>query len=89
MTAVGTSVGLAIGAGVVGLLVQVTTHSDLYVFPLLTLAFVSLAAVILAIPEPRTRRAGGLASLRRESAFPGKPGRSSLPRSPPSPQGGP
>ena len=28
MTAVGTSVGMAIGAGVVGLLVQVTTHPD-------------------------------------------------------------
>jgi predicted MFS family arabinose efflux permease len=64
MTAVGTSVGMAIGAGVVGLLVQVTTHPDAYVFPFLTLAFVSLAAVGLAIPEPHTRRAGGLASLR-------------------------
>ena len=64
MTAVGTSVGMAIGAGVVGLLVQVTTHPDAYVFPLLTLAFVSLAVVVLAIPEPHTRRAGGLASLR-------------------------
>lgn len=64
MTAVGTSVGLAIGAGVVGLLVQVTTHPDAYVFPFLTLAFVSLAVVVLAIPEPHTRRAGGLASLR-------------------------
>src|SRR6185437_11338884 len=64
MTAVGTSAGLAIGAGVVGLLVQVTTHPDAYVFPLLTLAFVSLAVVVLAIPEPHTRRAGGLASLR-------------------------
>ena len=64
MTAVGTSLGLAIGAGVVGLLVQVTTHPDAYVFPLLTLAFVSLAVVVLAIPEPHSRRAGGLASLR-------------------------
>jgi predicted MFS family arabinose efflux permease len=64
MTAVGTGVGMAIGAGVVGLLVQVTTHPDAYVFPLLTLAFVSLAVVVLAIPEPHTRRAGGPASLR-------------------------
>jgi MFS family permease len=64
MTAVGTSVGLAIGTGVVGLLVQLTTHPDAYVFPFLTLAFVGLAVVVLAIPEPHTRRAGGLASLR-------------------------
>jgi MFS family permease len=64
MTAVSTSVGMALGAGVVGLLVPVTTHPDAYVFPLLTLAFVSLAVVVLAIPEPHTRRAGGLASLR-------------------------
>jgi predicted MFS family arabinose efflux permease len=64
MTAVGTSVGMAIGAGVVGLLAAVTTHPDAYVFPFLTLAFVSLAAVVLAIPEPHIRRAGGPASLR-------------------------
>jgi predicted MFS family arabinose efflux permease len=64
MTAVGISVGMATGAGVVGLLVQATTRPDAYVFPLLTLAFVSLAVVVLAIPEPHTRRAGGLASLR-------------------------
>jgi MFS family permease len=63
-TAVGTSVGLAIGAGAVGLLVQVNTHPDANAFPLLTPAFVSLAVVVLAIPEPHTRRAGGLASLR-------------------------
>jgi hypothetical protein len=35
MTAVGTSVGMAIGAGGVGLLVQVTTHPEAYVFPLI------------------------------------------------------
>lgn len=64
LAAVGTGVGMAVGAGVVGLLVQVTTHPDAYVFPLLTLAFVSLAVLVLAIPEPHTRRAGGLASLR-------------------------
>jgi hypothetical protein len=54
---------MAIGAGVVGLLVQVTTHPYANAFPLLTPAFVSLAVVVLAIPEPHTRRAGGLASL--------------------------
>ncbi|HEY3748864.1 MAG TPA: hypothetical protein VGL80_06675, partial [Pseudonocardiaceae bacterium] len=34
------------------------------VFPVLTLAFVVLAALALAIPETVTRRAGGLASMR-------------------------
>jgi MFS family permease len=63
MTVVGTSAGMAAGATVVGLLVQVTTHPDAYVLPLLTLAFVSLVVVVLAIPEPHTRRAGGVASL--------------------------
>ncbi|SEG94883.1 Major Facilitator Superfamily protein [Thermomonospora echinospora] len=63
MTAVGPSVGMAIGAGAVGLLVQATTRPDAYVFPLLTLAFVSLAVVVLATPETHPRRAGGLASL--------------------------
>jgi predicted MFS family arabinose efflux permease len=70
MTAVGISVGMATGAGVVGLLVQATTRPDAYVFPLLTLAFVSLAVVVLAIPEPHTRRAGGLASLRPRARVP-------------------
>lgn len=64
MTAVGTSLGMAIGAGVVGLLVQVTARPDAFVFPLLTLAFIGLAVVVLALPEPHPRRAGGLASLR-------------------------
>ncbi len=64
MTAVGTSFGLAAGGGVVGLLVQVTPRPDAVVFPVLTLAFVVLAALVLAIPEPVTRRAGGWASLR-------------------------
>lgn len=64
MTAVGTSFGLATGGGVVGLVVQATPHPDAYVFPALTLAFVALAALVLAIPEPVARRAGGLASLR-------------------------
>ncbi|GAA5039615.1 MFS transporter [Actinopolymorpha pittospori] len=72
MTAVGTSAGLAIGAGVVGLLVQVSTHPDAYVFPFLTMAFVSLAVVVLAIPERHTRRIGGLASLRPRVRVPGE-----------------
>jgi MFS family permease len=70
MTAVGTSVGMAIGAGAVGLLLQVTTHPDANAFPLLTLAFVSLAVVVLAIPEPHTRRAGELVSLRARVCVP-------------------
>jgi predicted MFS family arabinose efflux permease len=64
MTAVGTSLGLAIGGGVAGLLVQVTPRPDAYVFPALTLAFVVLAALALAIPETIARRAGVLSSLR-------------------------
>lgn len=64
MTAVATSSGLAIGGGVTGLLVQAGPRPDAVVFPVLTLAFVFLAALVLAIPESVTRRAGGLASLR-------------------------
>jgi MFS family permease len=64
MTAVGTSVGMATGAGVVGLLVQSTSRPDAYVFPVLTLTFVVLAAVILRIPETLAPRVFRLASLR-------------------------
>ncbi|MBW8798205.1 MAG: MFS transporter [Streptomyces sp.] len=63
-TAVGTSIGMATGAGVVGLLVQSTSRPDAYVFPFLTLTFVVLAAVVLTIPETLVPRAVGLASLR-------------------------
>ncbi|MGY5051406.1 MFS transporter [Streptomyces sp. 900105755] len=55
-TGVGTSIGMAAGAGLVGLLVQSTSRPDAYVFPVLTLTFVVLAAVVLTIPE--TRRSG-------------------------------
>jgi predicted MFS family arabinose efflux permease len=51
LTAVGTSGGMAIGAAVVGLLIQWTSHPDAYVFPVLTLMFLALAAVSLALPE--------------------------------------
>ncbi|MQY36917.1 hypothetical protein SRB17_49190 [Streptomyces sp. RB17] len=64
MTVVGTSIGMATGAGVVGLLVQSTSRPDAYVFPVLTLTLVVLAAVVLTIPETRAPRAVGLASLR-------------------------
>ncbi|UXY24821.1 MFS transporter [Streptomyces cynarae] len=64
MTAVGTSIGMATGAGGVGLLVQSTSRPDAYVFPVLTLTFVVLAAVILRIPETLAPRAFRLASLR-------------------------
>ncbi|KUN81058.1 hypothetical protein AQJ66_24785 [Streptomyces bungoensis] len=64
MTAVGTSIGMATGAGVVGLLVQSTSRPDAYVFPVLTLTFVVLAAVILRIPEIPASQAFRLASLR-------------------------
>jgi predicted MFS family arabinose efflux permease len=64
MTAVSTSLGLAIGGGIVGLLVQVSPRPDAAVFPALTLAFVVVAALALAIPETVARRAGWLSSLR-------------------------
>ncbi|MEU6656406.1 MFS transporter [Streptomyces sp. NPDC046900] len=64
MTAVGASIGMATGAGVVGVLVQSTSRPDAYVFPVLTLIFVVLAAITLAIPETRAPAAAGLASLR-------------------------
>ncbi|MCU1585970.1 MAG: transporter [Microbacteriaceae bacterium] len=51
LTAVGTSGGMAIGAAVVGLLVQWTSSPDFYLFPVLTLMFLGLAAVSLALPE--------------------------------------
>lgn len=63
-TTVGTSIGLATGAGVVGLLVRSTSRPDAYVFPVLTLTFVVLAAVVLAIPETLAPRTIGLAALR-------------------------
>jgi MFS family permease len=64
MTAVGTSFGLAAGGGVVGWLVQVDPRPDATVFPVLTVAFMVLAALILAIPETVDRRVGVLATLR-------------------------
>jgi hypothetical protein len=64
MTAVGTTFGLAIGGGVAGLLVQLGPRPDAEIFPALTLAFVILAALVLAIPETVERRAGALAALR-------------------------
>ncbi|MFB7288472.1 MFS transporter [Actinacidiphila glaucinigra] len=60
-TAVGTSFGMAAGAGTVGLLVASTPRPDAYVFPVLTLTFVLLAAVVLAMPEAR---APGIAGVR-------------------------
>jgi MFS family permease len=64
MTAVGTSFGLALGGGLAGLLVQLSPRPDAELFPALTLAFVLLAALILAIPETAVRGAGALAALR-------------------------
>ncbi|MFF4214462.1 MFS transporter [Streptomyces sp. NPDC001796] len=73
MTAVGTSIGMATGAGVVGLLVQSTSRPDAYVFPVLTLTFVVLAAVILTIPETLAPRAFRLASTPDDRALTGPP----------------
>ncbi|WP_189815145.1 hypothetical protein [Streptomyces olivaceoviridis] len=46
MTAVGTSAGLAVGAAVVGLLVQSVAHPDTYVFSVLTCVFLLLAVAV-------------------------------------------
>jgi MFS family permease len=64
MTAVGTSLGLAVGGGLAGLLVQISPRPDAEIFPALTVAFVVVAALVLAIPETSNRRPGGLAALR-------------------------
>jgi MFS family permease len=63
-TAVATSFGLAVGGGVAGVLVQTSSRPDAEVFGALTLAFIALAALILAIPETAARRPGARAALR-------------------------
>jgi predicted MFS family arabinose efflux permease len=70
MTAVGTSFGLAIGGGLAGVLVALSPRPDAQVFPALTLAFVVLAAVVMAIPETVARRAVGLGTLRPRIRIP-------------------
>ncbi|MEW1685489.1 MFS transporter [Streptomyces sp. NPDC093594] len=72
VTAVGTSIGMATGAGVVGLLVRWTSRPDAYAFPVLTLTFVVLAAIILRIPETRAPQAFRPASLRPRVRVPGE-----------------
>jgi MFS family permease len=64
VTAVGTSGGMAIGAAVVGLLVQWTSRPDFYVFPVLTLMFLGLAVVCLALPEDIRPNPLALAAIR-------------------------
>jgi MFS family permease len=61
MTAVGTSFGLAMGGGLAGLLVQVSRSPDKVIFPTLTVAFVVLAALVVAIPETAVRPTEGSA----------------------------
>lgn len=51
VTAIGTGVGMALGAGSVGLLLETTDRPDRIVFPLLTVAFVVLAVAVRAMPE--------------------------------------
>lgn len=64
MTAVGTSLGLAVGGGLAGLLVQVSPRPDALLFPALALALIVVAGLIAAIPETSERRTGGRAALR-------------------------
>ena len=72
-------------AGLLGALLTVGSLSDhLGRRPVLVAALLVAAALSHTPGEPVDWR-----RCARESAFPGKPGRSSLPRSPPSSQGGP
>ncbi|WP_307610313.1 MFS transporter [Pseudarthrobacter sp. W1I19] len=64
LTAVGTSLGMATGAGAVGLLSQWTPRPDFYVFPVLTLMFLGLAAVSCLLPQARVRRVPAWAAVR-------------------------
>ncbi|MGW4489799.1 MFS transporter [Amycolatopsis sp. NPDC004368] len=70
MTAVGTSLGLAAGGGLTGLLVQFDPRPDAAVFPVLTVAFMVVAALVLTIPETAGRRPGALTSLRPRARVP-------------------
>ena len=64
MTAAATGLGLAVGGGLAGVLVAASPRPDAMIFPALTIALVSLAAVVFALPETAERRAGTRAALR-------------------------
>jgi MFS family permease len=66
----GPGLGLAAGAVGSGLLVQYAPAPTALGFALLGLAFVGLAAAITVLPEPVTRRAGALGSLRPRVTVP-------------------
>ncbi|WP_148011672.1 MFS transporter [Streptomyces sp. ME109] len=66
----------------------VASRPDAYVFPVLTLTFVVLAAVVLTMPETLVPRAVRLASLRPRVRVPREHGRSSAPPFQPSSRGG-
>lgn len=51
VTAIGTGVGMALGAGGVGLLLEATDRPDRLAFPILTAVFVALAGAVFALPE--------------------------------------
>lgn len=70
VTAVGTSVGLAAGAAVVGLLVQSVAHPDTYVFSALTCVFLLLAVAVWYMPETVAPPAGEPIRLRPRVRIP-------------------
>ncbi|MDX3265779.1 MFS transporter [Streptomyces sp. MI02-2A] len=70
VTAVGTNVGLAADAAVVGLLVQWVPRPDAFVFSVLTLVFLVLAVTVVRIPETVVPGAGVPASLRPRVRIP-------------------
>ncbi|WP_329582585.1 hypothetical protein [Streptomyces sp. NBC_01361] len=70
MTAVGTSVGLAAGAAVVGLLVQSVPHPNTDVFSVLTRVFLLLAVAIWLILKTVASPVGVPVSLRPRAGSP-------------------
>ena len=56
--------GLSLGAGVVGVLVEYLAHPTTWVFGVLTVVFVAAAAAPLLLPESSPRLPGAMASLR-------------------------
>jgi MFS family permease len=63
MTAAATAFGLAVGGGLTGALAAASPRPDAMIFPVLTVAFVVLAAAIFALPETAMRRAVTRAAL--------------------------
>ena len=64
ITGIGTGVGMASGAGVVGLLTEKTSHPDTIIFPTLTAIFLALGLACVWLPETASRRRVTLLAFR-------------------------